>query len=185
MTHARPTPRTTTESWALARRDFLAGDTAPVVAERYGFSERTLRRRAAVEGWRRRDIEPEPLAVPPTWLRPPLSREEAIERDPELGEVQDAEGSDRFFLLFDSTPKDLRRFAFRQASEAAAIDKPQQAAAWMRLIALVDRCGDRVEEESRAFRDIDYLRAAYLRRLGQGDADPAEGGDLTALDDEP
>lgn len=183
MPHVRPGPRTTAESWALARRDFLAGDTAPIVAERYGFSERTLRRRAAVEGWRRRDVEPEPLAVPPTWLRPPLSREEAIERDPELGEIEDAEGSDRFFLLFDSTPKNLRRFAFRQASEAAAIDKPQQAAAWMRLIALVDRCGDRVEEEGRAFRDIDYLRAAYLRRLGQANEDQADDEELKPLDD--
>ncbi len=182
MTHAHRPPRPDAELWALARRDFLAGDTAPVVAERYGFTERTLRRRAAVEGWRRRDIEPQPLAVPPDWLRPPLSREEAIERDPELEEIKNAEGSDRFFLMFDPTPRDLRRFAFRQASESAAVDKPQQAVAWMRLVALIDRCGDRVDEESRPFREIDYLRAAYLRRLGMkdgGDQDlePAEGDD--------
>ncbi len=105
------------------------------------------------------------MRPPPWWLRPPLSKSEVGELRPEFAEIEEAEGSDRFFLLFNAEPASLRRFAFRQAAEQAVMDRPQQAVAWMRLVQLVDRCGDRVEREAHAFRDIDHLRAAYLRRL--------------------
>ena len=45
--------RAADELWRRARQDYLGGAAAAVVAERYGFSERTLQRRAAAEGWRR------------------------------------------------------------------------------------------------------------------------------------
>ena len=42
-------------TWAAARRDYLAGDTAEAVCDRYGLKLGTLRSRAAREGWRRCD----------------------------------------------------------------------------------------------------------------------------------
>ena len=38
-------------TWAAARRDYLAGDTAEAVCDRYGLKLGTLRSRAAREGW--------------------------------------------------------------------------------------------------------------------------------------
>ncbi len=43
--------------WAAARRDYLAGDTAEAVCDRYQLKSGTLRARAAREGWRRSDME--------------------------------------------------------------------------------------------------------------------------------
>jgi transposase-like protein len=174
MTHAAPRPHPTAETWACARADFLSGLSAAIVAERHGMSERQVRRRAAMEGWRRSDFEPMKLGPPPPWLRPPLTRAEAIEKDGALEEVDEAEATARFGLLFDPEPRTLRRFAFRRASESAALDRPQQAVAWMRLAQLVDRCGDRIDQEAHPFRDIDQVRAAYLRRLNEEFAEPPE-----------
>lgn len=173
MTHPDATP--SPETWAQARRDYLAGDPAPLVAERHGLSERTLRRRAALEGWRRADAVPDltGLDEPPHWGRPLASRSEEIERTPQLAEVTAAADSEQFLLLFDPDPAKLRRFAFRKSVDAAATGTPHQAVAWMRLVQLVDRCGDRIKRESRAFADIDYLRAAYLRHFQAG-ADASE-----------
>lgn len=42
------------ETWALARRDYLAGETAAVVAERYGIGIDNLRKRQINEGWTRK-----------------------------------------------------------------------------------------------------------------------------------
>ena len=50
------------DTWALARRDYLAGETAATVCARYDLKEGTLRHRARHEGWRRGDVaDPEPL----------------------------------------------------------------------------------------------------------------------------
>lgn len=164
-------PLTSAETWAAARRDYLGGASAPVVSERYGLSERTLRRRAAAEGWRRADVETPAQGAQPYWNRPPPSKAQAVADFPELAEVDQARGQDDFYLLFDPQPRELRRFAFKRAAEAAAADQPHQATAWMRLAQLVDRCGDRIDREARPFQDIDYLRAAYLRRLGDEQAE--------------
>lgn len=43
--------------WAAARRDYLAGDTAEAVCDRYQLKSGTLRARAAREGWRRSDMD--------------------------------------------------------------------------------------------------------------------------------
>jgi len=49
-------------TWEAARRDYLAGESAPDVCARYGLRLGTLRHRAASDGWRRADApEPEPV----------------------------------------------------------------------------------------------------------------------------
>ena len=54
-------------TWAAARRDYLAGDTAEAVCDRYGLKLGTLRSRAARQGWRRCDAgDPDPW--PPNLL---------------------------------------------------------------------------------------------------------------------
>jgi hypothetical protein len=165
------------EVWAAVRADYLAGISAPVVAERYGVSERSVRRRAAAEGWRREDLETVALDSPPPWSFRPHEKAEVLDQNPELQEVTAARESEQFFLLFNPEPGNLRQFAFRRAAEAAATDAPQQAVVWMRLAQLVDRCGDRIAREARHFSDLDMLRAAYLRRLDEDVArEGAEGG---------
>ncbi|WP_226633678.1 hypothetical protein [Brevundimonas poindexterae] len=54
--------RVSDDTWARARADYLAGESAPVVCDRYGMRLSTLRNRAAAEGWRRQD-QPEPDPV--------------------------------------------------------------------------------------------------------------------------
>lgn len=52
------------DTWQAIRTDYLAGDPAQVVAERYGVGLSTLRARAAREHWRRRDQpDPEPFSL--------------------------------------------------------------------------------------------------------------------------
>ncbi|MBO9500889.1 hypothetical protein, partial [Brevundimonas sp. A19_0] len=54
--------RVSDDTWARARADYLAGESAPVVCDRYGMRLSTLRNRAAAEGWRRQDqTEPDPV----------------------------------------------------------------------------------------------------------------------------
>jgi len=48
--------------WDAARHDYLAGDAAPAVCDRYDLKLGTLRHRAARQGWRRQDApDPEPV----------------------------------------------------------------------------------------------------------------------------
>ncbi len=178
MTSDPENPASSADLWARARTDYLAGESAPVVAERYGLALRTLRRRAAVEGWRRADQPVPELDDPPPWNRGSLTREEAIQVFPELAEVEQAICSDRFLLLFDPDQRHLRRFAFRQAAECAALSRPAEAVVWMRLVQSLERTGDRIESESRPFREQDYLRAAYLTRINEEiGSDPEPGED--------
>ena len=117
---------------------------------------------------------PHPAPIPPPKPGPApvptFSRDSAPRSSPNVTACR----SVRFGLLFDPEPRTLRRFAFRRASESAALDRPQQAVAWMRLAQLVDRCGDRIDQEAHPFRDIDQVHAAYLRRLNEEFAEPPE-----------
>jgi len=161
MTHADPKPTRSAETWNQIRADFMAGVSGPVLAERYGVSLRTLRRRSAVDGWRRQEDDLQ------------HRRAAALAAEPELAEVFEVQGAEQAHLLFDPKPHVLRRFSFRKASEEAAMDRPQQALVWLRLAERLQRCEDRIDAEEPAFRDIDHLRAAYLRRLGEDpDAPP-------------
>ena len=152
MTCDPENPAPPADLWTRARADYLAGHSAPVVAERYGLSERTVRRRAADDGWRRAD---RPLPDEREYSgRGFLCREEMLERFPELGEVEQAEFNARFSLLIEPDQKALRRFAFRQAAEAVV---------WMRLVQTLEQTGDRIDREAGRFRQEDRMRAAYLR----------------------
>ncbi|HEY0052931.1 MAG TPA: hypothetical protein VGB49_05915, partial [Caulobacteraceae bacterium] len=154
MTDSAPAPD---PDWAAAREDYLAGIPAPMVAERHGLSQRTIRRRAAREGWRREDM---PAGLPPWRAEGQLAGQVA-----ELDAVVEARELDEVALLFDPRVPELRQYAFRRAATAAATDAPQTAVIWMRLVHLLDRTGDRLEREAEPNRDVDNLRAAYLRAL--------------------
>lgn len=178
MTHDPENPTPPADLWTRARADFLAGESAPVVAERYGLSLRSLRRRAAAEGWRRADRMAPEFDDPPPWNTGALTREDAIEIFPELAEVEQASCHDQFLLLVDPDQRHLRRFAFRKAAESAALSRPAEAVVWMRLVQSLERTGDRIESEGRPFRDQDYLRASFLARINDDIApDPAPKAD--------
>ncbi len=162
------------ELWRRARQDYLGGDTAAVVAERSGLSERTLQRRAAAEGWRRADVSPPPpwpevtLEPPPAWaFRPPRSRAGVIEDQPEYAELAAARDSDVMCLLFAPGEGSMRRYAFKRAAEAAILNKPAEASAWLRVQHLVERLRDVEDLSNIAFPPADHMRAAILRALGE------------------
>lgn len=174
MTHPDPafppfTPRPPAhEIWSRARSDYLAGDSAPVIAERYGLSERSVRRRASAEGWRRCDVEVE-LNPAPGWSRsPPQTRSDFIAENPEYQEIADARDADAFVLLFNPQPSDLRRHAFRRAAEGAAMNRPAEAAAWLRVMRLMDACDPNEHPYDALFTPDDHLRAAMLRAMAAG-----------------
>ena len=158
-------PPLTPETWEIIRADFTAGVSGPVLAERYGVPLRTLRHRAATESWRRQDDDQH------------RRRAAVLETDPELSEVLEDQGLDQFRLLFEPQPDLLRRFAFRKASEEAAMDRPQQTLVWLRVADRLERCGDRIDLEAPLFRDLDHLRAAYLRRVSNRPEAPSQQAD--------
>jgi len=176
MTHVSQTPRPTAEHWEQIRREFVSGVSAPVLAER------STRRRGAIEGWRRSDFVPTGLAPPPPWMRGTPSREEAIAADPALEEVGEAVAMARFGLLFNPDPKTLRNHAFRRAAESAAVDWLQEAMVWMRLAQLIDRAAHRIERDGQPFRDLGYIRAAWLQHAHGTLADDGDGQDAPGTD---
>lgn len=118
--HAERSPEA--EAWRRARQDYLGGDSAPVVAERYRLSERTVRRRASIEGWRKADVTPPPLDDAPPWgVRLHRDQIDIIGEHPEYEEIAAARHHDTYNLLFSPEPDDLKGFAFRRACEAAAM----------------------------------------------------------------
>jgi len=111
-------------------------------------------------GRRRSDTAAE---TPAAW-----SRAEAVDEFPELGAIDLARSNDRFYLMFAPDPRELRRYAFAQAAEAAVMAYPAEAVVWMRLVNQLDRSGDRIARESRPFDPADYMRASYLKEQGDG-----------------
>lgn len=158
--------------WLDIRDGYLAGCSAPVLAERHGVPVRTIRRRAAIEGWRRADQAQD--AVPPTWP----DREGEIEETPELVEAEAMRTAETFALLFAPTAEEMRGIAFRRSAEAAAMDRPAEAVVWMRLVQQLDRVGDRVDAERRAFTNTDRLRAAFIGRMRADLAGDRDDGDF-------
>ncbi len=146
--------------WAMARRDYLAGDPASAVAERYGLNERTLHRRAARDGWRRSDAEVRQAL--PEWRHRMKAQYAAALDDPSLELVREAHRSGQLDLLAAPDSTTLRLFAFRQAAECAAMGHPGQAVVWMRLVQQVERCGERLDHECSAFSEADLLRSVLL-----------------------
>ncbi|WP_425993168.1 hypothetical protein, partial [Brevundimonas sp. TWP2-3-2] len=52
-----------------------------------------------------------------------------------------------------------------------------------RLCQLVERCGDGLDSDAAAFRDVDYVRAAYLHRLNEAIAEGRVEDDEAAAED--
>jgi hypothetical protein len=156
---------TETDLWVHVRRDYQAGEPAALVAERYRISVRSLRRRAAAAGWRRCDRDIGPMADMPAWTRDGQDRQAALQARPELAAMVTANENDLFDLLVDPAPVELRRYAFNQACEAAALRRPAEAVAWMRLVQLAQRTGAGLDDESQPFREADHIRAAFLNDL--------------------
>lgn len=154
------------EIWRRARQDYLGGDTARVVCERYGLSERRFYRHATKEGWRRTDVEASLSEDPPPWAH--VRREglfDIIAEHPEFAEVQSAKDNERYALLFNAEPDDLRGFAFRRACEAAALYKPAESAAWLRVQRLLEQCRYISDPRDGPYRPEDNLRAQYIKAL--------------------
>ena len=173
MTRDPENPAPPVDPWARTRADYLAGMSAPVLAERYGLSERTIRRRAAEEGWRRSD-------GPSSLRRMPISRDEAVEMYPELESVDAAAAEDRLELLLQPQPQRFRRYAFLQAAEAAAVGQPLQATLWMRLVRQLDQSHDAFDCAPPPFSQADYMRAGFLHHrleTERGAAPSADDGD--------
>ena len=170
MTHENPTepdPQphpSPLDVWALVQRDYLAGDTASVVADRYGLSERTVRRRAGAEGWRRTDAKDASRGYA-NWSRRMEAEKSAAGEFPDLMEVLDARRREQFDLLAAPDAATLRLFAFRKAAEFAAMDHPSRATLWMRLVQQLDRVGDRLDRDDAELPQADYMRAAFLNRM--------------------
>ena len=101
-------------AWAQVREDYLAGASAPQLAERYGVSVSALRKRAREEGWRRSDAPDAPA--------PDVEDDEAA-----LAEAAA------------DTPADLRPLAWARAALAVRRGRLQEALGWTRLVRQLDR----------------------------------------------
>ena len=142
----------------------LAGCSTPVVAERHGLNERTVRRRAAAEDWaslRRRVWSPSASL----FAGEPPCAEEELEREPQLEPFVAAHSFEVGELLMNPQPERLSRFAFRRSAEAAASGAAAEALSWMRLVQALDRVHERLERAGRPFNAADYLRAHYAESL--------------------
>jgi len=157
----RPPPSAPFYDWSDARADYLAGETAGVVAGRLGVSYRTVQRRAERDGWRRRDQR----------------RLARLAGDGALLEYQDLDPDSPMALfvaaheyevgelLMDPEPQRYIRYAFRRSAEAAARARPAEALSWARLVAVLDRVGPGVDKTRRAYNSADYARALYAQKL--------------------
>lgn len=167
-----------TEVWRRARQDYLGGDTAQVVCERYGLARATFYRVATRDGWRRTDVGAPAMDEPPPWALPRALRAvDIIEEHPEYAEIEAARTSEAFALLFNPEADDLRGFAFRRACEAAALHKPGEASAWLRVQRLAEQCRKLPEIPHGPYRPEDHLRAQFIRAM-----DPQHALDVASPD---
>jgi hypothetical protein len=148
-----PNRRADEETWAQARDDYENGVSPRLIAERYGLGERHVRRRAASEDWPR---------------RPGGGRTHVSLPDPELVATFD---EDRRLelneLLMRPGPDALARFAFRRATEAAALGAPSETLGWLRVVDQIRRNGASLEAAEEAYHPTDYLRAHYADTLAK------------------
>ncbi len=137
-----------------------------MVCERYQLSQRTFYGRAAREGWRRTDVEASINDGPPAWSHHHYQDAVDVIADrPEFAEIQAARDNDAFNLLFSPDAEDLRGFAFRRACEAAALYKPAETAAWLRVQRLLDHAQPVRDPRDGPYRPEDHLRASYIRAM--------------------
>src|SRR5690606_24714715 len=156
-----PGPPTAAEVWARARADYEHGLSTPVVAERWGLNERTVRRHAAAEGWVR---DRHPGGAPATVIGPDWPCPAPWSGGPRPA-AAGAYRTELTALLLAPPPPASRGFAFGRSAEAAAAGRPAEALTWMRLVQAGERAGDRIARDNARFRDADYLRADFLAEL--------------------
>ena len=101
-------------TWECVRRDYLAGDAAPRLAERYGVSLSAIRTRARDGGWRRADL-PDPAPS-------------AADEDDEA-ELEEAAAA---------SPAELRPLAWARAARAVRRGRLAEALGWTRLVRQLD-----------------------------------------------
>ena len=157
------------EAWRRARADYEGGISIPVAADRHGLAERSVRRRAQLEGWRR--------GLPPMDRRLQLlagerrTAEEAIEQNPMMEPFVEAHTWEVGELLMRPEPERLQRFAFRRAAECATAGAAVEAATWLRLVTQVARVRRQLEQDSRRYNPADAMRAHYAAGLFAADED--------------
>lgn len=150
-------PHRPEDIWSAIRRDYCAGESTLLLAERYDLADRSIRRRAALENWRR-DADVQALRLHPRDLR---GHEEQVY--PALARIDDLNREDLHDLLFTPDITDLSRFAFRRAAECAALDGPVQTAAWLRVVRLATDLRDRrADLTTPTYREADYVRAEMM-----------------------
>jgi len=180
MTHLPmpPLTRRSPETWEAVRRDYVAGTSSTVLGERYGFTARSIRRRAALDQWRRDD---EPASAFDAF-------HDRFQSDqatwPELADVSHIANEDLRSLLLLPDANGLCRYAFRRAAECAALDGPNEAAAWLRVVRLADLVSARINVDVQPYSKADYLRASMIAAInggGETDAEPFEESDESAM----
>lgn len=162
-------PHRPADVWSAIRRDYCAGDSTVVLAERYDLADRSIRRRAALENWRR-DADVEALRPHPRDHR----AQEALVY-PALARIEDLNREDLHDLLFMPDVTELARFAFRRAAESAALDGPAQTSAWLRVARLAtDLRAQRGDLTTPGYTQADYIRAEMMHEPPPID-DPQDG----------
>lgn len=152
-----PTPDDpTADAWARARTSYLSGESATVVAARLGVHERTLRRRAQKEGWRRRDQPRPPMELPDC-----LVDWEPDDPDSPLAQFSNASDREIAELLIDPTPPAYLRHAFRRSAECAATGRVIEALHWTRLSLMLQRLHGGYPNPAALVTTPDRMRAAY------------------------
>lgn len=154
-----PNTRRSPEIWDAARRDYVAGASTAVIGERYGIDARSVRRRAMIENWRRED------APTPGFDALRHRMEADLEAFPELAEVKAVTSRDMRNLLLLPDALGLCRYAFRRAAESAAMDGPNEAAAWLRVVRLSEAVRHKVDLDVRPYSPADYMRASMIEAL--------------------
>ena len=186
--HPELAPACVEEAWRRARLDYENGVTGPVAAERHGLNARTLRRRAAAEGWRKRP--PPGLdrllgldGAGPLRCAPPASEAEMIDDNATLSPFVAANSLEIGAMLMLPRPEALARFAFRRSVEAASKGAPHETAQWLRVVEQLRRTEALLDPLTAPVSPADCARALLAEQMAdlagvwdEEDAPPA-GGD--------
>jgi hypothetical protein len=177
--------------WAHARADYLAGETAQRVCERYDLALSTFRDRAKREGWRRTDIEAEwgdaePVDAEPRALDPAPPTADMIEAA--WRAVADALNRGRAYeaRAFLRLVRELREEAGRERAQAAmAAREAAKAATTVPVLDDPDSesKGAGAEDLAAAEADLNTVRTEIARLQALARSGRATPRDLLALRD--
>src|SRR5690606_1145264 len=123
--------------WTRIRREYAAGASAGWLAARYGPGERTIYGRARKEGWLRRDL----AAASAEMALRELEAERAA-GELAAGAAAADEPDDEA-----AAPEAMRAAALRGASMALARGRPDEAAAYLRLTAALEKLAPETADE--------------------------------------